>query len=112
MLDIDFKMYKKTTIARVKGELDLVFAEKFRKEVDSVMEQNCSDNILLNLENVKFIDSSGLGVILGRYKKISLRGGKMIIVSAPPQVKKILELSGILKISESYDSETDALQAM
>lgn len=111
-MTVDFAVYRKTTIARVCGELDMVVADVFRKEVDATMEQNCSDNIILNFEQVSFIDSSGLGVILGRYKKISLRGGKMAIVSAPVQVKRILEMSGVLGITGSFDSENEALKAM
>lgn len=112
MLKMDFQVNKKTTIARVSGELDLMVADEFRTKVDAAMEENCSDNIVLNLSGVSFIDSSGLGVILGRYKKASLRGGKMAIACTPPQVRRILELSGILRIADSFETETDALQAM
>lgn len=112
MIKMDFVNNKKTTIVRVAGELDLVAADNFKNEIDSTMELNCSDNIILNLNAVRFIDSSGLGVILGRYKKITMRGGKMAIVGAPTQVKRILELSGVLNITSSYETENEALQAM
>lgn len=112
MIKLDFVSNKKTTIVRVNGDLDLVAADDFRNKIDASMEQNCSDNIVLNLNGVKFIDSSGLGVILGRYKKVSMRGGKMAIVGAPVQVKRILELSGVLNITSVYENETEALQAM
>ncbi|HWI54237.1 MAG TPA: anti-sigma F factor antagonist [Desulfobacteria bacterium] len=112
MIKLNFVNNKKTTIVRVAGELDLVAAEQFRTEIDSAMEKNCSDNIILNLDEVRFIDSSGLGVILGRYKKVKMRGGKMALVSAPAQVKRILELSGVLNIASSYKTENEALQAM
>lgn len=109
---IDFEVEKKTLIVRARGELDMVAADYFRREVDDNMEKYCCDNIILNLNGVSFIDSSGLGVILGRYKKLSMLGGKMAVVGAPPQVKRILELSGILRISRAYENETEALQAM
>lgn len=108
----DFVSNRITLIARVSGELDMLSADNFRQEIDIAMEKNCSNNLILNLEGVNFIDSSGLGVILGRYKKVSLRGGRMAIVGAPVQVKRILELSGVLGISKAYDNETEALQAM
>ncbi len=112
MIKLSFSNNKKTTIVRVAGELDLVAADQFRNEIDAAMEKNCSDNIIMNLNGVRFIDSSGLGVILGRYKKIKMRGGKMALVSAPVQVKRILELSGVLNIASSYETEDEALQAM
>ncbi len=109
---LDFKADRKTLIVRVCGELDLVAADEFRKEIDQSLERNCSSNLILNMEMVSFIDSSGLGVILGRYKKVTMRGGKMAIVGAPVQVKRILELSGVLKITSTYENENEALQAM
>lgn len=112
MIKLDFVSNKKTTIVRVSGDLDMVAADDFRNKIDASMEQNCSDNIILNLNGVKFIDSSGLGVILGRYKKVSMRGGKMAIVGAPVQVNRILELSGVLNITSAYETENEALQAM
>lgn len=112
VIKLNFISNKKTTVVRVAGELDLVSADEFRKEVDAAMEQNCSDNVILNLNEVSFIDSSGLGVILGRYKKVTMRGGKMGIVGAQIQVKRILELSGVLNITDSFATENEALQAM
>ena len=111
-MKLDFAVHKKTLIVRACGELDLVVADKFRNQVDESLEKNCSDNIILNLDGVSFIDSSGLGVILGRYKKITMRGGRMAIVGAPAQVKRILELSGVLRITSVYEDENQALQAM
>ncbi len=109
---LNFNVDKKTLIIRINGELDLAVADQFRSEVDAMMEKNCADNIVLNLDGVSFIDSSGLGGILGRYKKVIMRGGKMAIVGAPVQVKRILELSGIMRIANIYESENEALQAM
>ena len=111
-MKLDYHFARKTIVIRISGELDMVSADDFRKEVDALMEKNCSDNIVLNLEGIEFIDSSGLGVILGRYKKASLRGGKMAIVGAPLQVKRILELSGILRIAEAFATEKEALEAI
>ncbi len=111
-MKLDFNLDKKTLIVRVSGELDLASASKFRSEVDATLEKNCADNIVLNLGGVSFIDSSGLGGILGRYKKITLRGGKMAIAEAPVRVQRILELAGVFRIAGLYDSEHEALQAM
>jgi len=111
-MKLEFMVDKKTLIVRVCGELDMVAADHFRQAVDENMERNCCDNIVLNLDRVNFIDSSGLGVILGRYKKLTALGGKLAIVGAPLQVKRILELSGILRIVSAHENETEALQAM
>ena len=84
-------------------------ADKFRKELDETLESSGTGSLILNLSEVSFIDSSGLGVILGRYKKISLQNGKMRIIGANPQVLKILELLGITKIMKIFNTEEEAL---
>jgi stage II sporulation protein AA (anti-sigma F factor antagonist) len=101
-----------TLLVRVSGELDLVVADEFRNGVDRKLDEHPVRNLIINLQGVKFIDSSGLGAILGRYKRISACGGKVAVVGAAPQVKRVLELSGILKIMSAYDKEEQALQAL
>ena len=66
--------------------------------------------MILDLGGVSFIDSSGLGFILGRYKKIKSQKGKMYIVRARPSVGRILELSGITKLIPVYATENEVFQ--
>lgn len=101
---------QRSLIVRVEGELDLHVADAFRKIVDEILEQASVPNLILNLAQVSFIDSSGLGAILGRYKRISQIGGKMSAVQLQPQVEKIFELSGLLRIIKLYPTEQQALQ--
>lgn len=98
-------------IVRVEGEVDLHVADIFRQKVDEALEQGGVENLVLNLANVTFIDSSGLGVILGRYKRISQLGGTMSAVRLQPQVAKIFELSGLLRIIKVYSTEQQALES-
>lgn len=63
------------------------------------MEKNDILHLVLNLEKLTFMDSSGLGVILGRYKQIKLKKGEMVVCSISPPVKRLFELSGLLKLS-------------
>lgn len=95
-------------VVRVSGELDLLTAETFRNLIERELFQQKARNLVLNLEQVNFIDSSGLGVILGRYKRIREQGGVVAIVGAQPHVKRVLELSGILRIIGLYDTEEQA----
>jgi len=53
---------------------------------------------VLDFDGVTFMDSSGIGVIVGRYKQISARGGKIMAIRVKPQVDKIFEISGLKKI--------------
>jgi stage II sporulation protein AA (anti-sigma F factor antagonist) len=65
--------------------------------------------LIINLEKVSFIDSSGLGVLIGRYKKITGLSGRMFIVGARPAVHKILMFSGINKLVSMYNNEQDII---
>jgi len=69
----------------------LSVADRLRSELDEAIEREAPENIVFNLSKVSFIDSSVLGVMLGRYKRITKNGGKVWIVSPTPQVRKILE---------------------
>ena len=99
-------------IVRVEGELDMHVADKFRQIVDNALETSGVKHILFNFEAVKFIDSSGLGVILGRYKKINAASGKVLVAHIQPQVMQIFELSGLLKIIKFYNTEAEALECL
>jgi len=87
----------------------MVVAEKLRKEIDRKLDTKKISNLVINLEEVTFIDSSGLGVIIGRFKKISSLNGKMYIVGARPQVHKILMFSGINRLVSMYNNEQDII---
>ncbi|MDD2619848.1 MAG: anti-sigma F factor antagonist [Syntrophomonadaceae bacterium] len=108
-MSLDFKLIRNTLIVKVKGELDLLIAEKLREEIDRKLIDHQIKNLILNLEKVTFIDSSGLGLIIGRYKKISALNGKMYIVGAKPAIEKILFFSGINKLVPIYRGEQDII---
>jgi stage II sporulation protein AA (anti-sigma F factor antagonist) len=97
-------------IVRIEGELDLSSVNEFRQVVDEVLDKHISKYLLMNLADLTFIDSSGLGVILGRYKKVNLLGGKILVTNVKPQIVRIFELSGLHKILTVYPTENEALE--
>lgn len=100
-----------TLIARLSGELDLHAAPVFRKAIDEALEESPHlRNLILNLQEVTFVDSSGLGALLGRYRILQRRGGQMVAVSLQPRVRKLFEMSGLLKIIKVVDNESQALE--
>lgn len=86
------------------GEIDMSITDALRRDVDRALEQNEVFNIIFDLAGVSFVDSSGLGVILGRYKKVTAAGGRVFLTGAGPQVRKVLELSGLLTLMEEHRS--------
>jgi len=108
-MKIEFKQVRSTLVVKLSGEFDMVIADKLRREIDSRLESKQISNLIFNLEKVTFIDSSGLGVIIGRYKKINSQKGHMYIVGASPSIEKILIFSGINKLIPIYKNEQDII---
>lgn len=99
-------------IVRLKGDIDMHSVPDFKKKVITDMEDNNLKVLILNFKNVKFIDSSGLGVILGRYRVLKNNNGRLIIVGLSPRIERIFKLSGILKLISVYENETMALKSI
>ncbi len=110
MLYLDVELKKETLVVRPNGELDLGVADYFRRALEQALDRQPARNVVFNMERVSFIDSSGLGVLLGRYKRISRNKGKVFIVSPQPQVRRVLDLSGLLRIMGEFPSEAEALE--
>ncbi|NLW24283.1 MAG: anti-sigma F factor antagonist [Clostridia bacterium] len=102
---VTVKIKNDNLIIKVFGELDLVVAKEFRETVDKILMDKPVKNLILDLSQVSFIDSSGLGALLGRYKLVQQKGGKMSIFGANPQVFRILDLSGVRKIIPVFQTE-------
>ena len=99
-------------IVRLNGELDMASVQIFKDKVIPALDKKKLNFLLLNLKNVSFIDSTGLGAILGRYRILARKGGGILLVGLKPQVKRIFSLSGMLKIMNVYDSEDKALMSL
>ncbi|AZR72293.1 anti-sigma F factor antagonist [Anoxybacter fermentans] len=108
-MELHIKKKKDTLIVQIKGELDLHTADDLRQGIDQYLQKYPSlKNLILDLKGIEFIDSSGLGVILGRYKTIKQRGGNLAAVAVSPRVRRIFELSGMLKIIRIYENKAEA----
>ncbi len=106
-MEVDCKVVCNSLIVRMTGEIDMLVAERLREYIDSRLKDHKIQTLILNLEKITFIDSSGLGVIIGRYKKMSARKGKMYIVGAKKSVEQILFFSGINKLIPMCKNEQE-----
>lgn len=93
-------------------ELDHHIANEVRDEIDDILISKSIKNIIFNFKNINFMDSSGIGVIIGRYKKISSEGGKVKVVNANDRIKKIFNLSGMNKIIGIYDTYEEVVSSL
>ena len=86
-------------------EVDHHAAEELKREVDEMIERNHIKIVIFDFQETDFMDSSGIGVLAGRYRKISCFGGKVYVIHANRRIRKILEMSGIGDIVEMIDQE-------
>jgi stage II sporulation protein AA (anti-sigma F factor antagonist) len=111
-LHVDLEHQRHILIVRLQGELDHHTADEVKTRMEEAIHKGNSTHVILSLKDLVFMDSSGLGVILGRYKLLKSRGGKMVICDASPGVYRLFELSGLFKIMPIHDNERDALSSL
>ena len=111
-MNLAFHRGSSCLVVRVSGELDLSTAGAFKERVDHEMSLSGAPNLVLNLRNLEFVDSTGLGAILGRMRKVTSGGGKMVLASVPPRVLSMLEMAGLLQVIPIARTEEDALRQL
>lgn len=103
---------KNLLIEFMSTELDHHITNEVRDEIDNILISKSVKNIIFDFRNINFMDSSGIGVIIGRYKKISSDGGKVSIININDRVKKVFDLSGMNKIIGIYDTYEEVVSSL
>lgn len=91
-------------------DLDHHNATFIKEQSDKLLNSKPIKNIIFDFSGTNFMDSSGIGVIMGRYKKVMLTGGKAAVTGVNVSVDRILKLSGLYKIIPRFDTIEDALK--
>lgn len=108
----ELERHRDLLLVRLIGELDIHTADAVRNMLQEELEKGTTAHLLLNLKNMTFMDSSGLGVILGRYRHLQQTGGQLFICHASPAIRRLLELSGVHKLARIFETEEEALQSI
>ena len=82
------------------GELDHHTAAELRTTIDDAVVNNKPTLLVLDFKNVSFMDSSGIGLVMGRYKTISELGGELAIVNTSPGIGKVMKLAGMERLAK------------
>ena len=104
-----FQVTDDILIAVAYGEIDHHTASKLRDEIDEAMTAFHCRHLVLDMKRVSFMDSSGIGVVLGRYKKIKRKGGKLYVTGCSDYIEKILNMAGVFTVTEKKDTVDDAV---
>lgn len=110
--ETSFKVLNQCLVIYMKDELDHHQAVVLRESSDKIIDRENIKNIIFDFKDVDFMDSSGIGMIMGRYKKVIYIGGKVAVTSVNNSVDRIFRLSGLYKIIEKHNTVKDALEAL
>src|SRR5699024_10187980 len=111
-LKTDFTMKEHVLVVRLSGALDHHEAEILREIWQQKLRDENVRHGIQDVEEMICMDSSGCGVLLGRYKEISQACGELVICKVNPSLKKIVDMSGLLKIIRLEDNEQYALHSL
>ena len=89
-----------TVTVRLSGDLDHHTAGQIREELDRLIEDPAVRRLVFDLRELGFMDSSGIGMMIGRYKTMARRGGSVAVKPGGRQVDRMMELSGLYRIIE------------
>lgn len=88
----------KLLMLEITEEIDHHTTEKIRRKADNEITRYMPRKVIFDFNCVTFMDSAGIGMLIGRYKMIKMLGGILEMTNVKPSIKKIFEMSGVLKI--------------
>lgn len=108
-MEVIFRISENILIACIKGEVDHHSSAPLRNSIDRAMSAFGCRDLILDFAGVEFMDSSGIGVALGRYKKMQHSGGKICISGCSDYIERILEMAGVFTIIPQKNSYEQAI---
>lgn len=104
---METRYYKqdKLLIFKINEEIDECSVKEIRRKADYEIERFMPREVIFDFDRVTFMDSAGIGMVIGRYKETNMLGGKMSIANLTDSVRKIFAMSGVLKIIPEIDLE-------
>ncbi len=84
--------------AAISGDIDHHSAREFREALDDVISRSRPELLVIDMENVGFMDSSGIGLLLGRLKSVRAVGGELLVKNARREIAEVIKISGLSSI--------------
>jgi stage II sporulation protein AA (anti-sigma F factor antagonist) len=111
-MNIDFEYVGRLLIVKINGDIDHHSCEEIRAKIDKEITVKNPKSILFDMEDIGFMDSSGIGVLIGRYKLISNNGGKAGMANLKPHIARLCEICGLQKIIKVYPNKKQAIASI
>jgi anti-sigma B factor antagonist len=109
-LDVEVSKQDGAAVLTVTGEIDVATAPRLREHVVALVGEGES-RIVVDLQGVDFIDSTGLGALVGALKRVRTHGGELAIVCTQPRLLKVFEITGLVRVFEIHDTVDAAVAA-
>ncbi len=97
---VEIQIKEDTVRAYLSGELDHHSAVGIREKIDESVMQSKPQQLILDFAMVTFMDSSGIGLVMGRFRLMQEMGGKVILQNLPAPIRKVMKLAGLDKLAE------------
>lgn len=98
-MEVKYSVFGDKLFFYLNGELDEHYAKGVKEYIETVLNKNPkATDVVFNMSGLSFMDSTGIGMLLGRYKKLKKQGVKCFIEKPTVSVEKVLELSGIYEV--------------
>ena len=110
-MNIKFDRKKGTLIAYLSGELDHHSSKGIKEKIDYELMKPVTKSLVIDFKGVSFMDSSGIGIIYGRYNNVRSFGGRMGITSLSDNLIRVIRLSGVDKHVEVFENIDNAVFA-
>lgn len=108
-MQISHFIEEKILLVEITEELDHHASEKIRRRVDYEIQRFMPKKVVFDFNRVVFMDSAGIGLLLGRYKTAKIYGGQVELMNVNEKLKKIFEMSGILKLINILENNNEVL---
>jgi anti-sigma B factor antagonist len=108
-MQIEERKLENVVILDLKGKLTIGEGDELLKEKINNLMQQGHKHLLLNLEDVPYVDSAGLGEIVRTYTTVSRQGGTLKLVNLTKRITDLLAITKLLTVFDTFDSEADAV---
>lgn len=111
-LDVDVCLREgPAAVIAVRGEVDVYTAPRLRESLVELVSDG-AHNIIVDLDGVDFLDSTGIGVLVGGLKRVRGHGGDLALVCTQQRILKVFEITGLTTVFAIFDSVADATSAL
>ncbi len=99
-MSVKIEVNGEVVVAYLSGDIDHHTAKPMREEIDKAIELNMPSLLVLDFKDVSFMDSSGIGLVMGRYKLLSQNSAELAVTNPSPQIYKVMHLAGLERLAK------------